>query len=62
LIWQRVAQARAFLQGRDFVTPDDIQDVAGPVLGVRLGVDPEASGQVVTEILAAVPVPVYPTV
>ena len=31
LIWQRVAQARAFLNGRSFVTPDDIQDVAKPV-------------------------------
>jgi MoxR-like ATPase len=36
LTWQRVAQARAHLLGRDFVTPDDIQDVALPVLEVRL--------------------------
>jgi len=34
--WQRVAQARAMLVGRDFVTPDDVQDVAVPVLSVRL--------------------------
>jgi hypothetical protein len=30
LIWQRVAQARAHRQGRDFVISDDIQHVAGP--------------------------------
>ncbi|MGE3818106.1 MAG: AAA family ATPase [Isosphaeraceae bacterium] len=60
LIWQRLAQARALLDGRDFVTPDDVQDVAQPVLNVRLGVEPEASARVLAEILAAVPVPVYP--
>ena len=36
LTWQRVAQAHAFLQGRSFVTPDDVQEVAEPVLAVRL--------------------------
>jgi MoxR-like ATPase len=59
LIWQRVAQAWAFLQGRPFVTPDDIQAVAGPVLSVRFGSDPAATG-IVAEILQSVPVPVYP--
>ncbi|MFQ3652506.1 MAG: MoxR family ATPase [Gemmataceae bacterium] len=57
LTWQRVAQAWAFLQGRPFVTPDDAQRVAGPVLGVRLGLDSASQG-VIDEILAAVPVPV----
>jgi len=61
LTWQRVAQARAFLGGRDFVTPDDVQDVARPVLEVRLGVEPEAMPRVLTEILEGIPVPVYPT-
>ncbi|WP_422922985.1 AAA family ATPase [Singulisphaera sp. PoT] len=60
LIWQRLAQARAFLDGRDFVTPDDVQDVAEPVLSVRLGIEPEATARVLAEILASVPVPVYP--
>ena len=60
LIWQRLAQARAFLAGRGYVTPDDVQDVAGPVLGVRLGVEPEATARVLTEITDSVPVPVYP--
>jgi MoxR-like ATPase len=57
LTWLRLAQARAFLAGRDFTTPDDVRDVAGPVLEVRLGIEPEASGRVLAEILA-VPVPV----
>jgi MoxR-like ATPase len=61
LTWQAVAQAWAYLKQRDFVTPDDVQDVAVPVLGVRLGVDAEASAQVLSEILESVPVPVYPT-
>jgi MoxR-like ATPase len=59
LIWQRLAQARAFLDARDFVTPDDVQDVAYPVLDVRLGVEPEAAERVLSEINASVAVPVY---
>jgi MoxR-like ATPase len=60
LIWQRLAQARAFLHGRGYVTPDDVQDVARPVLEVRLGVEPEATARVLSEITASVTVPVYP--
>jgi MoxR-like ATPase len=59
LIWQRLAQARAFLLGRSYVTPDDVQDVAEPVLAVRLGIEPDAAGRVHAEITASVPVPVY---
>jgi MoxR-like ATPase len=58
LTWQRVAQARAFLQERPFVTPDDVQQVAGPVLGVRLGLEVEGVAAVVREVLESVPVPV----
>jgi MoxR-like ATPase len=58
LQWQRVAQARAFLVGRGFVTPDDIQDVAIPVLSVRLGIEPEAVSSVISGLLESVPVPV----
>ena len=58
LTWQRVAQARAFLDGRAFVTPDDVQDAAAPVLGVRLATDGVAPvADLVAEMLAAVPVP-----
>jgi MoxR-like ATPase len=33
----RAARARAFLQGRDFATPDDVQAIAAAVLSHRLG-------------------------
>jgi MoxR-like ATPase len=59
LHWQRCAQARAFLAGRNFATPDDVQDQAEPVLSVRLGLDSKALTRVVREILESVPVPVY---
>ncbi len=59
LIWQRVAQAHAHLQGRDFVIPDDVQHVALPVLEVRLAGDFESSRQVVQEVLQSVEVPVF---
>ncbi|MEB3330342.1 MAG: MoxR family ATPase [Candidatus Sericytochromatia bacterium] len=36
LVWQRVAQALAWLDGRGFVTPDDVVRAAGPVLAHRL--------------------------
>lgn len=59
LTWQRLAQARAFLLDRAYTTPDDVQDMAGPVLEVRLGIEPEATRRVLDEILASVPVPVF---
>jgi MoxR-like ATPase len=58
LIWQRVTQAWAFLKDRPFATPDDVQEVAGPVLGVRLGLAPDAAGGVIDQLLGTVPVPV----
>lgn len=59
LVWQRVAQARAHLEQRDYVTPDDIQQVAGPVLEVRLAGNFESAPRVIAEILASVSVPVF---
>lgn len=59
----RTAQARAALQGRDYVIPDDVKALAASVLGHRLIVSPSArirsvtSGVVMTDILGAVPVP-----
>ncbi|EAQ78933.1 AAA family ATPase [Blastopirellula marina] len=58
LTWQRVAQARAHLRGRDFVTPDDIQDVAAPVLQVRLSGDFESPQTIIETVLNDVEVPV----
>jgi MoxR-like ATPase len=57
LTWQRVAQAWAHLASRSFVTPDDVQAVAFPVLSVRLGVDPREATTVIGELLKSVPVP-----
>ncbi len=58
LTWQRLSQARAFLNHRQFVTPDDVQWTAQPVLEVRLGIEPELVAPVLNEILESVPVPV----
>lgn len=57
LMWQRVAQAWAVIQGRDHVTPDDVRHVAGPVLGVRLDLPPAESQQLVADALGRVAVP-----
>ncbi|WP_459555699.1 AAA family ATPase [Lacunimicrobium album] len=57
LIWQRCLQARAYLEQRDFVTIDDAQSLAIPVLGVRLGLDDVSPEFVLEEILHQVAVP-----
>ncbi len=59
----RTAQARALMQERDFVLPDDVKALAEPVLAHRLilpstAQSPEKSGQAsIAEILEMVPVP-----
>lgn len=59
----RTGQARAALQGRDYVLPDDIKALAVPVLGHRIIVGPAArmrelsADQIVREIAHSVPVP-----
>lgn len=57
LLWQRVAQACAFLKHRRFVTPDDILQAAAPVLGVRIAGDFESPESIMTDILSQVSVP-----
>ncbi|MDR7167703.1 MoxR-like ATPase [Nocardia kruczakiae] len=58
------ARALAWLNGRAFVTPDDVKTVAGTVLRHRLQLRPEAEldgvtgDGVMSSLLAAVPVPV----
>jgi len=42
LFIQRVSRARAAMDGRDYVTPDDVKLVAGPVLSHRMILRPEA--------------------
>lgn len=57
------SRALALLEGREFVTPDDIKTLAGPVLRHRLIVQPQAelegetSERIIRETLASVPVP-----
>jgi MoxR-like ATPase len=58
LTLQRVAQAQAVLQERDYVIPDDIHDVIRPVLSVRLSLrDRSKIDRVLTQILSDVAVP-----
>ncbi|WP_425508710.1 AAA family ATPase [Stenotrophomonas oahuensis] len=60
---ERCARARAWLQGRDYVTPDDIRSVAPDVLRHRVLPSYEATAEgwdgerLVGEVLARVPVP-----
>lgn len=57
LQWQRMAQAWARLQGRDFVTPSDVLHVARPVLSVRLlASDVDAA---IEKVLSSVDAPEY---
>lgn len=56
LTWQRMAQAWAFLAGRNYVTPDDVQEVAAPVLLVRLGIDRDPE-PVIEDLLRRVNIP-----
>ncbi|HEV7211152.1 MAG TPA: AAA family ATPase [Blastococcus sp.] len=59
----RAARAAAALTGRDHVLPDDVQALAAPVLAHRLLLTADATlghrstEQVVTDLLATVPVP-----
>ena len=59
LVWQRAAQARAFLHHRNYVVPDDVQDMAVPVLSVRLGIDHEDPLPIIREVMQSEPVPEY---
>ncbi len=64
LALMRVSQALSLFEGRDFVVPETIQDVAVDVVAHRLVMEPEAryagrSGrQIVEGLLREVPVPV----
>jgi MoxR-like ATPase len=59
----RCAQLAAAVQGRDFVTPDDVQGMVHPVIRHRLLLKPEAETEGLTverlldSVIAAVPVP-----
>jgi MoxR-like ATPase len=59
----RAARGLAASMDREYVVPDDIKSLVGPVLEHRLGLAPDAQlaggrpAEVLTEVLAAVPVP-----
>jgi MoxR-like ATPase len=59
----KLARCRAVLDGRDFVSPDDVKAIAVAALGHRLTLRPElwvrriTGDDIVREVLAAVPTP-----
>ncbi len=64
LALQRASRVRAASQGRDYVLPDDVKHLAGPVLAHRLLLDPQARARgtpatrIVGDIMSSVPAPV----
>jgi len=61
---RRAAQARALVDGRDYCIPEDVRDLAVPVLAHRVWLDPRETGGaaeeaewILREILGAVAVP-----
>ncbi len=59
----QAAKALAALRGRDYMTPDDVKDIAVPVLQHRVVLRPEAdiegmtAAEVITATLGTIPVP-----
>ncbi len=64
LAFLKMARAHAVLNGRDYITPDDIKHYGKAVLGHRIILQPEywmahqVAGEVVRDVLARTPVPV----
>jgi len=63
LFLQRISRSRAAAGGRDYVMPDDVKALAGPVLEHRLALRPEAQmrgetiDSVIEDVLARIRVP-----
>ncbi|HEY9762313.1 MAG TPA: MoxR family ATPase [Trichocoleus sp.] len=63
VLWLQASKAHAWLQGKEYVTPDDVKAVAAPLLRHRLILGPEAqldgltTNAVVKGLLDSVPVP-----
>jgi MoxR-like ATPase len=59
----RLSRAAAALEGRDFVLPDDVQEVSVPVLRHRVRLTPEAeveglrADEILADLLRTVEVP-----
>lgn len=64
LALQHAAQARAAMEGRPYVLPDDVKALAGPVLAHRIVIESSARlrgksrESVIAEAVASVPVPI----
>ena len=64
LAFMKCAQALALFDGRDYVIPEDIQEIAVPVVAHRVVMEPQArfaglsAERVVEDALNNVPVPV----
>jgi len=64
LAFLKMARAHAALNGRDYITPDDVKHYGQAVLGHRIILQPEywmahqVTGEVVRDVLARTPVPV----
>ena len=60
----KAAQARAAIVGRDFATPDDVKELAAPVLAHRMILTSNSrlrgrtTEQILREVLSSVPVPI----
>ncbi len=63
LAYFRAAQARSFLSGRSYISPDDLQQLAVPVLAHRVQLNSEAryggqtASSILADIVAEVPIP-----
>jgi len=63
LSWLSAAKAHAAIEGKDFVTPDNIKFVAEPVLRHRFILTPEAEldgvtvSQIISNLMRQIPVP-----
>ena len=63
LALMKAAQALAIFDGLEFVTPDQIQEIAAPVIAHRLSLEPQAkfsgvsAAGVVSEVMKKIPVP-----
>lgn len=64
LALQRASRVRAASQERDFVLPDDVKQLAGPVLAHRLLLNPQARArgippaQILDDVISSIPAPV----
>lgn len=57
ILWQRAAQAWAYLQNRKFVIPEDVQAVAKPVLRLRIIGTPEKCDLIIHDVMQSVAIP-----